>query len=210
MIWAALFWCILSIGAPVAARLLEPRLAHRFGKWSEPLVEIAPWVHGLIWPYLALIGGVILGFDAGLYGHSTSAWIAGLIACGTGLAAAALVLRKKPLTDDIILAPIDAVHEEPRWALYRSAAYLWITDPILAIAIGVLMAYMEWALFYAPREAKPSTRSSAQLLRILFSGILFLVTRNFWITAGTQIGFLVLAGALGKEGDREASNSTAA
>ena len=206
MIWAAFFWCIISIGAPVTARALEPRLSPRFEKWHDLLVEIAPWIHGLIWPYLALIGGVILGFDAGLYGHSTSAWIVGFIACAAGLAAATLVLRKRPLDGLSLLAPIDAVHEEPRWALYRSASYLWVANPILGVALGVLMAVMEWLLFYAPWKARPSTRSSAQLLRILFSGILFLITRNFWLTAGTQIGLLVLAGAVGQDEDNGASD----
>jgi protein-S-isoprenylcysteine O-methyltransferase Ste14 len=206
MIWAAFFWCIISIGAPVTARALEPRLSPRFGKWNDPLVEIAPWLHGLIWPYLALIGGVILGFDAGLYGHSLSAWIVGFIACASGLAAAALVLRKKPINDLILLGPIDALHEEPRWALYRSAAYLWVADPILSVALGVLMAFMEWLLFYTPWKAMPTTRSSAQLLRVLFSGIIFLITRNFWLTAGTQIGFLVIAGAVGQFENKGASD----
>lgn len=198
MIWAAFFWCIISIGGPVTARALEPRLSPRFGKWHDPLVEIAPWIHGLIWPFLALIGGVILGFDAGLYGHNTSAWIMGFFACAAGLAAAAFVLRKRPLDGLVLLAPIDAVHEEPRWALYRSAAYLWVADPILGVALGVLMAFMEWLLFNMPWKAMPTTRSSSQLLRILFSGIIFLITRNFWLTAGTQIGLLVLAGAVGQ------------
>ena len=206
MIWAAIFWCIISIGAPVTARVLEPRLSPRFGKWRDPLVEITPWIHGLIWPYLALIGGVILGFDAGLYGHNTSAWIVGFFACAAGLAAAALVLREKPLNDHVLLAPIDAVHEEPRWALYRSAAFLWVAEPILGVALGVLMAFMEWALFNTPWKARPSTRSSAQLLRILFSGIIFLITRNFWLTAGTQLGLLVLAGTVGHDEDNGASD----
>ncbi len=206
MIWVAFFWCIISIGAPVTARALEPRLSPRFGRWHDPLVEITPWIHGLIWPYLALIGGVILGFDAGLYGHSTSAWIAGFLACAAGLAAAALILREKPLNDHVILAPIDAVHEEPRWALYRSAAYLWVAEPILGVALGVLMAFMEWLLFYTPWKALPTTRSSAQLLRILFSGIIFLITRNFWLTAGTQIGLLVLSGVVGQGEDTGAAD----
>lgn len=206
MIWAAFFWCIISIGAPVTARALEPRLSPLFGKWHDPLVEIAPWIHGLIWPYLALIGGVIMGFDAGLYGHSTSEWIVGFFACAAGLTAAAFVLRKRPLDDLVLLAPIDALHEEPRWALYRSAAYLWIADPILGVTLGILMAFMEWLLFYAPWKAMPTTRSSGQLLRILFSGIIFLITRNFWLTAGTQIGLLVLAGAVGKGKSNRASD----
>jgi protein-S-isoprenylcysteine O-methyltransferase Ste14 len=208
MIWAAFFWCIISVVAPVAARALEPRLSPRFDKWHDPLVEIAPWIHGLVWPYLALIGGVILGFDAGLYGHSTSAWIAGFIACAAGLAVVALILRKRPLDSIILLAPIDAVHEEPRWALYRSAAYLWVADPILGVTLGVLMAFMEWILFHTPWKAMPTSRSSAQLLRILFSGIIFLITRNFWLTAGTQIGLLVLAGAVGQsEGNRASDDA---
>jgi len=198
MIWVAFFWCIISIGAPVTARVLDNRISPRIGKWHDPIVEISPWIHGLVWPYLAVIGGVVLGFDAGLYGHSTSGWIVGFIACAVGLTAAAFVLRKRSLDDHILLAPIDAIHEEPRWALYRSAAYLWVTDPIFGVGLGVLMAFMEWLLFYAPWEVKPSTRSSAQLLRILFSGIIFLITRNFWLTAGTQIGLLVLARTVGQ------------
>lgn len=206
MIWVAFFWCIISIGAPVTACALEPRLSPRFSRWRDPLVEITPWIHGLIWPYLALIGGVILGFDAGLYGHSPSAWIAGFFACAAGLAAAALILREKPLNDHVILAPIDAVHEEPRWALYRSAAYLWVAEPILGVVLGVLMAFMEWLLFYTPWKAMPTTRSNAQLLRILFSGIIFLITRNFWLTAGTQIGLLVLSGVVGQGEDTGAAD----
>ena len=204
MIWAAFFWCIISIGAPVTTRALEPRLSPHFGKWHDPLVEIAPWIHGLIWPYLALISGVIPGFDAGIYGQSTRVWIMGFFACAAGLAAAALVLRKRPLAGIVLLAPIDAVHEEPRWALYRSAAYLWVADPIIGVALGVLMAFTEWLLFYTPWKAMPTTRSRAQLLRILFSGTIFLITKNFWLTAGTQIGLLVLAGVVGQDEDNRA------
>ena len=196
MILASIFWCLVAIAAPAVAKTLEDQFPTQLNKWHVFLRELGPWLHGLIWPYLAVIGGVVLGYDFGLYGHSPSEWLTGLIACGAGLGASVVVLRQRPINTALILSPVDTLHEEPRWALYRSAALLWIPNPLIAIGVGAGMGVIEWGLLHTPWRKSPSARESTMLLRILFSAVMYAATRNFWLTAGTQLGFLLLARAM--------------
>lgn len=194
MPWEAAFWSLALIISPIVVSWVWPRLQESFGDWREPLEAAAPWVHSLLLPYLALLTGAILGRDAGLYGHSAAGWVSGAIACGLGLVAAALVLRKRPLNLPWSHTLSETLREEARWALYRASAALWVTSFPASVAIGTALALTE-TVVRALQEEKVNRftpANGARLLRALFSGVLFGLTRNFWLTAATQAAIVVL------------------
>ncbi|MCK5054713.1 MAG: hypothetical protein KAR65_10555 [Anaerolineales bacterium] len=194
MPWEAVFWSLALIISPIVASQVWPRMQDRFGDWREPLEVAAPWLHSLLLPYLALLTGSIIGRDAGLYGHSLSGWASGAIACGLGFAAAAFVLRTRPTKLPWSHTLSEALREEPRWAMYRASAALWVTPFPLSVAIGTALAFTETAVWVLQEEKtrRLTLANGARILRALFSGLLFGLTRNFWLTAATQAAIAVL------------------
>lgn len=194
MPWEAALWSLALIISPIAATWAWPRVQESFGDWREPLEAAAPWVHSLLLPYLALLTGSIIGRDAGLYGHSTASWVSGTAACGLGLAAAALFLRKRPVKIPWSHTLSETLREETRWALYRASAALWVTSFPASVAIGTALALAETAVrvLQEEEENRFTLANGASLLRALFSGLLFGLTRNFWLTAATQMAIAAL------------------
>ncbi len=194
MPWEAALWSLALIISPIAASWAWPRVQESFGDWQEPLEAAAPWVHSLLLPYLALLTGSIIGRDAGLYGHSTASWVSGAAACGLGLAAAALFLRKRPVKIPWSHTLSETLREETRWALYRASAALWVTSFPASVAIGTALALAETAVrvLQEEEENRFTLANGASLLRALFSGLLFGLTRNFWLTAATQMAIAAL------------------
>jgi len=194
MPWEAALWSIALIISPIAASWAWPRVQESFGDWQEPLEAAAPWVHSLLLPYLALLTGSIIGRDAGLYGHSTASWVSGAAACGLGLAAAALCLHKRPVKIPWSHTLSETLREETRWALYRASAALWVTSFPASVAIGTALALAETAVrvLQEEEENRFTLSNGASLLRALFSGLLFGLTRNFWLTAATQMAIAAL------------------
>ncbi len=194
MPWEAALWSLALIISPIAASWAWPRVQESFGDWREPLEAAAPWAHSLLLPYLALLTGSIIGRDAGLYGHSTASWVSGTAACGLGLAAAALFLRKRPVKIPWSHTLSETLREETRWALYRASAALWVTSFPASVAIGTALALAETAVrvLQEEEENRFTLANGASLLRALFSGLLFGLTRNFWLTAATQMAIAAL------------------
>ena len=180
------------------------------GDWREPLEAAAPWVHSLLLPYIALLTGSIIGRDAGLYGHSTAGWVSGVVACGLGLVAALLFLRKRPVKLPWNHTLSETLREEARWALYRASAALWVTSFPASVAIGTALALAETAIRVLQEEKtnRFTLANGASLLRALFSGVLFGLTRNFWLTTATQTAIVVLFNMpWSKETNKPATNS---
>ena len=194
MPWEAALWSLALILSPIVASWAWPRVQEKFGDWREPLEAAAPWVHSLLLPYLALLTGSIIGRDAGLYGHSTASWVSGTVACGLGLVAAALFLRKRPVKLPWSHTLSETLREETRWALYRASAALWVTSFPASVAIGTALALAETAVRVLQEEKtnRFALANRASLLRALFSGLLFGLTRNFWLTAATQMAIAAL------------------
>lgn len=194
MPWEAALWSLALIISPIAATWAWPRVQESFGDWREPLEAAAPWVHSLLLPYLALLTGSIIGRDAGLYGHSTASWVSGTAACGLGLAAAALFLRKRPVKIPWSHTLSETLREETRWALYRASAALWVTSFPASVAIGTALALAETVVrvLQEEEENRFTLANGASLLRALFSGLLFGLTRSFWLTAATQMAIAAL------------------
>ena len=183
MPWEALIWSALAALSPAAAAVDWPRWKPRLGMAGEPLERVAPWLHGVGLAYLALIRGAILSRDAGLRGHDLVAWLAGGVACAALLGCILAVARRPglgmPWPD-----PLRALADEPRWALYRAAGALWLGSHALGTGVGLGWAVLEWALTNRTRLGgiRQHPEAAGTLLRLASSALIFLVTRNFWLT----------------------------
>jgi len=195
MPWEALIWSALAALSPAAAGVAWPRWKPRLGIAGEPLERIAPWLHGVGLAYLALIRGAILSRDAGLRGHDLVAWLAGGVACAALLGCILAVARRRglgmPWPD-----PLRGLADEPRWALYRAAGALWFnfSSHALGTGVGLGWAVLEWAVTNRTRlgEIRRHPEAAGTLLRLAASTLIFLVTRNFWLT-GLSGGILLSA-----------------
>lgn len=194
MPWEAAAWSLALIVSPIIVRWAWPRLRDKYGAWREPLETAAPWVYSLLLPNLALLTGSILGRDAGLYGHSLSGWVSVAVACGLGLAAVALFLRTRPINLPWSHTLSATLREEPRWAMYRASAALWAVSFPVSVAIGTALALVETAIWVLQekRTDRFKLANGARVLRAIFSGLLFGLTQNFWLTAVTQATVVTL------------------
>jgi hypothetical protein len=194
MRWEALLWSVLAIAAPAAAALLWRRTRPSLPPWAEPLVQGAGWLHGLLLPYLALLLGSIPGGLVGLYAIGPLEWITGSLACLLGLIAVIVSHRVHPVNRLHARSAVDRWKDEPRWALYRATGALWVDDLALGAGLGLALSALEWALSGLARNPRDlSGQDPEPLYRSATSTALFLLTHNFWLTAGTQmILFLLL------------------
>jgi hypothetical protein len=192
MSWEALIWCGLAVLAPAAAGAAWPRVKPRLGGAAEPLEGLAPWLHGIGPAYLALIRGAILSWDAGLRGHDGVAWLAGGVA-GTAILGAIVVLVRRPAAQTPWPDPLRALRDEPRWALYRAAGALWFGSYPLGAAVGLVLAGLEWVFTNRSRlsQVRWDPQAAGELLRLANSTLIFLATRNFWLTCFS--GWVLLA-----------------
>jgi len=194
MPWEALLWSALTALSPAAAAATWPRWKPRLGLAGEPLERIAPWLHGVGLAYLALIRGAILSRDAGLRGHDPVAWLAGGVACAA-LLGCILVVTRRPGLGIPWPDPLHALADEPRWALYRAAGALWFnfSSHALGTGVGLGWAVLEWAVTNRTRlgAIRQHPEVAGRLLRLASSTLIFLATRNFWLTCLS--GGIVLA-----------------
>lgn len=190
MPWEALAWCAVAILAPALMAARWPDWRPRWGTAAGPLEQLGPWLHGVGPAYLALISGAILSRDAGLRGHDPVAWLAGSLigmAILGGVAWSVRRLRPQPSWPD----PLRALADEPRWALYRAAGALWLSSHPLGTGLGIGLAVLEWALLHRPWHALGHA-AAGSLLRLASSSLIFLTTRNFWLTCLAGIALLAI------------------
>jgi hypothetical protein len=224
MTWEAALWVGVALGAPSLAGWIWPRLGPRFGEWARPAETLGRWVHGLLPAYLAVVTGAVSGRDAGLYGSTGGEWAVSVLACGVALIAAALVLWWKPLSLQLP-PPLHGMVDEPRWALYRAAGVLWTGAWVPGVFIGLALCGLESAAASQPWKqlSRSELRSPGSLwkggaglpaetrtllLRMALSTVLFLATRNLWVTAAVQAGLLALQRPrpVGFSGGRQIAN----
>ena len=185
MPWEALIWSALAALSPAAAAVAWPRWKPRLGITGETLERIAPWLHGVGPAYLAIIRGAILSRDAGLRGHDLVAWLAGGVVCAA-LLGCILAVARRPGLGLPWPEPLQALADEPRWALYRAAGALWFNfnSHALGTGVGLGWAALEWALTNRTRlgNIRQHPEATGTLLRLASSTLIFLATRNFWLT----------------------------
>jgi hypothetical protein len=192
MRWEALAWSALLIAAPAAVNVIWNRFDPPVPSWAKPILDGAGWLHGLLLPYIALLVGSIPGGLVGLYGPTRRSWLTGGLACLLGLAAVLIAHRMLPRT----IRPRRALvrwRDEPRWALYRATGALWLGDSSLGAGVGFILSILEWVgdgLTHPGAEER--SLDPEVLYRSGVSTILYLITGNFWLTAGTQLAFFVL------------------
>jgi hypothetical protein len=195
MSWEALIWCCLAALSPAAMAAIWPRWKPRLGDAAQPLEQLAPWLHGLGPAYLALITGAILSRDAGLRGHDRVAWLAGA-AAAVLILGGVLALVRRPAAQLPWPDPLQSLCDEPRWTLYRAAGALWFGSHALGVAAGLGWAVLEWALTHRSRlrQVRQHPEAAEALLRLASSALIFLATRNFWLTCLSGWALLAVLG----------------
>ncbi len=189
MLFEAFAWTLVVILGPSLAAALKPR----FDKLEHTWTEFAGWIHAVGLPYLALVLGSISARAAGITRFDPSTWSPGILAAGLGFLAAVLARRTLPNPPAVYSSPLDVLRFEPRWALYRAAAALWLGDFSLSVGAGLLLGALEWGLNLRPWEKNAIGLADwSRLLRLAFSSLLFWATRNLWITLGLQLGLVML------------------
>jgi hypothetical protein len=189
MRFEALAWTLLEVLAPTLAREVQDRL----GSIAPELRELAGWTHDLLIPYLALILGSVSARDAGLANFEPFARWPAALACLLGFAAAYLIRRKFATNARPHTTPLEALRLEPRLALYRAASALWLPGMTFTVAVGGLLALVEWGLSNQIwRRETHTDRIWSRFLRIVFSSLIFWATHNFWLTALTQTAIVTL------------------
>lgn len=184
----ALIWSLLLVLGPAFAERLWPMLRQRIPPLPINVELWAPWIHGLMLPYLAIIVGSVSGRQVGLYGGQPGVWIAGVIACGIGLILASTLVRRLANLPEPEGELYAVLLDETRWAFYRAAAALWIAG-LLSALLGFGMAFIELGLTHAlvSGRSAPSQAQWKRLMRAALSTLLFIATGNFWLTAMTQL-----------------------
>jgi hypothetical protein len=189
-------WCAAALLAAPAARWVTRRWP-----WLRRAAPLAPWVYGLGPPFAALMRGAVLPREFGLDGFRPQDWLTGALIAAAVVAGAALALRTRPRGWDR-LDPVDATLDEARWGLYRAAGVAWTASMLPGAAIGLGLALVEGYLRSATRGA-PRIWASSQplaLLRPVGSFLLFVLTRNIWLTALAQAGLILALSALPSPG----------
>ncbi len=194
MTWEAAFWVGLALAARASTKATLVWLESRGFRWVDLLSEFAPWLHGLLIAYLALVSGAILGRHAGLYGHTLRGWAAGAALTVALLAIAYLLPRWRTLPLSLP-PPLETALDEPRWALYRAAGHLWTGVFLGGLAIGLGLAVVEWILNWRPWRSAPELgpRAWGDLLRTATSTLVFGVSGNLWLTLIAQLSLAVMA-----------------
>lgn len=194
MIWEAAVWSLLGVGSPLLAQRLEERLAERLGEAAWALPEVAFWLHGLLWPFAAVLTGAVPANFLGLFGGGSPLhWVGGALLMAGLYTALWVFLRHRHVAtpafryDRVVL-------DEPRWALYRGSGRLLLADPALGTLLGLLLAVLEWGL--STQIWKPARRRQPSVCLILArtagSSLAFALTMNLWLTVGFQLAWLSL------------------
>lgn len=195
MPWEALIWCAVAAIAPAVVAAYWPSAKRRLGTAGQPLGQLGPWLHGIGPAYLALIRGAILSRDAGLRGHDLLSWVGGALA-GAALVWLLVLGARRYASDQPWPDPLQALADEPRWTLYRAAGALWLGSHTLGTGVGLGLGLLEWALLHKPWAAEWTVQPQAAgtLLRLSCSALVFLITRNFWLTCLAGAALLAALG----------------
>jgi hypothetical protein len=208
MRWEALLWSVLAITTPAAVQLLWRRRKLDLPTWAQPLIQGASWIHALILPYLALVLGSIPGGLVGLYGTNPLQWFAGGLACLSALLAVFITHRRRSSDEIRPRSAMERWKDEPRWALYRATGGIWLQDLALGAGLGLILSVLEWLLTAITHSSgNISDQDREPLYRSAVSTALFILTQNFWLTAGTQLIFFLLL-ELWSQPELDSSGST--
>jgi len=204
----ALLWSLLLVISPALALYFRPALRERLQGLPFDLEPVAPWIHGLGLPYLALILGSVSSRLVGLHGFPDESWLSGGLACVLGIGAAYLARDRMSIQPD----PgrnLDAIFlEQSRWAFYQGTAALWFPLPLSSlVGFGVAMLELGITHLAARNLGPPSPMLWKVLMRAALSSVLFAATGNFWLTAGTQLllSMLLVRGHLHDDSGQSAS-----
>jgi hypothetical protein len=189
-------WCAAALLSAPAARWVTQRWP-----WLQKAAPLAPWVYGLGPPFAALMRGAVLPREFGLDGSRPQDWLTGALIAAAVVAGAALALRARPHGWDG-LDPVDAVLDEARWGLYRAAGAAWTASVLPGSVIGLALALVEGYLRWGSTGALRIWAAShpLALLRPAGSFLLFVLTRNIWLTALAQAGLILALSALSSPG----------
>jgi hypothetical protein len=185
----AIAWSLIVLLGPSTARALRSRLGEIDPWW----IEVAGWIHAFGLPFLAVIFGSISARAAGVIPFEPVSWLRDLLVCCLVFLAVVLAQRAYPHRAQTYTSPLDALSFEPRWALYRASASLWVGDFTLSVGAGMLLGVLDLYLDQRPWERngiKPS--AWATLMRLVFSSLVFWATHNLWITIALQIGLILM------------------
>jgi hypothetical protein len=189
MPFEALAWTLIVILAPFLAGALRTRIEH-FDSWW---LELADWIHAAGIPFLAVIIGSISSRAAGIIPFSFATWTSSMLAATAAFLAGALLQRTLPHPAQTYSTPLDVARFEPRWALFRATAALWIGSFTLSVCAGLLLGALEWALNQRLWERAPVNPAHwSRLFQLAFSSLIFWATRNLWVTAALQLGLILL------------------
>ena len=202
----ALLWSLLLVISPTLVLYFRPALRERLQRLPYDLEPVAPWIHGLGIPYLALIIGSVSSRQVGLHGFPDVSWFSGGLACAVGIGVAYLARGRMSVRPDPG-RKLDAIFlEQSRWAFYRGAAALWFPAPLSSL-VGFGIAILELGITHlaAGNPGPPTPLLWKVLMRAAFATVLFAATGNFWLTAGTQ---LLLAMLVVREPRHDASGQS--
>ncbi|MGA9533360.1 MAG: hypothetical protein WBR18_11645 [Anaerolineales bacterium] len=187
-------WCALALAAWPLSYWLGPRLRAALGDRADAVMMWAPWLHGLGPMYLAWISGALPASYLGLLGlNGAVGWLASAILAAGLWFGARWFVRERNLQAPAY--PLDwAVLDEPRWALYRAAGWLWTMDRGIGLLIGLALGVLEWGLRHRLWKTENRTSPSAclTLARLASSSLIFALTGNIWLTIVFQVALLQL------------------
>jgi hypothetical protein len=190
-------WCTLALTAWPLSAWLGPRLRSALGDRADAILMWAPWLHGLGPMYLAWLSGALPARFLGLLGlNGLVGWLASTILVIGLWFAARWFIRKQDLRAPDF--PLDlAVLDEPRWALYRAAGWLWMMDRGFGLLIGLALGLLEWGLHHQLWNAddRSSPETCLTLTRLGSSSLVFALTGNLWLTTVFQVALLRLMAA---------------
>jgi hypothetical protein len=91
---------------------------------------------------------------------------------------------------------LDLIYDQIHWAFYRSGPILWLVDPYWGTFAGLGLVLLEAMLNPALRWALKDSHTAGPILIRLgmawISALLFLVTRNIWLTIAAHLALLAL------------------
>ncbi len=194
------------------------------GRWIIWLAgEVGRLVYFLGLPFLAaqsgLLGNDLLGLtgtdwgaDKNTLGFLWSEWAEGLgLVVAVGLATwllfalAAWAARRAGLDlfqfeeEEIVQAPLGyrllgALYDQVHWAFYRCGPLLWFDQLYYGVFVGLLIALIELGLNPAVYYQLEERQVWVRLALAWISALLFLATRNFWLSLVLHLGLQIPLG----------------
>lgn len=194
MLTESILWAGIALLLPAVLRLTRRRwgdLLERAG-----LVHILPWapyLYGILPPYLALVTGAVNRRDMDLLGFTRLEWVYSGAACAM-LVAAVYLLTSEREPPERLPDPLLGATDEFRWMLYRAVGVIGTGQEWEGWLVGGFWMLGEWLVrwgdFRWELPAKPEARIEG--VRMTGSTALAVVTGNLWLIAGTHMAVLAL------------------